>query len=121
MKAWLLVGAVIACTVGSDLLQSYAMKRQGEVTDFRPTGIARLLSTLAHNRHIIMSVVLMAVSFFAFLSLVSIADLSFAVPATSGSVAVSVVCARFVLNEKVNASRWAGAALVACGVALLAA
>jgi drug/metabolite transporter (DMT)-like permease len=121
MKAWLLVGAVIACTVCSDLLQSNAMKRGGEVTDFRPGGIARLIAALARNGRILLSIVLMAISFFAFLNLVSIADLSFAVPATAGSVAISVVAARLVLKERVSGWRWAGAALVAVGVALLAA
>jgi uncharacterized membrane protein len=63
----------------------------------------------------------MAISFFAFLQLLSIADLSFAVPATAATYVVETFLARVVLKENVAWQRWAGAALVACGVLLLAA
>jgi drug/metabolite transporter (DMT)-like permease len=62
----------------------------------------------------------MAVSFFAFLALLKIADLSFAVPATAATVVVETLLARVVLKERVDGRRWAGAVLVALGVALLA-
>ena len=66
------------------------------------------------------AVVCMAISFFAFLLLLRIADFSFAVPATAGSFVVETVLAKYVLRERVDARRWTGALLVACGVALLA-
>ena len=61
----------------------------------------------------------MAVSFFAFIALLSVADLSFAVPATAVSYVLETVLAKYVLKERVTLVRWAGASLVACGVALL--
>lgn len=54
------------------------------------------------------------------MKLLSIADLSFAVPVTAASVVLETVLARLALKEKVNPMRWAGAFFVACGVALLA-
>ena len=66
------------------------------------------------------SVALMAVSFFAFMTLLSVADLSFAVPATAASYVLETVLARYVLKERISGKRWAGALLVACGVALVA-
>jgi uncharacterized membrane protein len=42
------------------------------------------------------------------------------VPATVGSFVLETLLARFVLKESIDARRWAGACLVACGVALLA-
>jgi uncharacterized membrane protein len=62
----------------------------------------------------------MAISFFAFMKLLSLADVSFAVPVTAASVVIETVLAKLVLKETVTGKRWAGACLVACGVALLA-
>ena len=61
----------------------------------------------------------MAVSFFAFMGLLSMADLSFAVPATAITYVLETVLAKYLLKEQVNGLRWAGAALVICGVALV--
>jgi drug/metabolite transporter (DMT)-like permease len=120
VKAWLLLAVIIASTVTADLLQSHEMKRHGEIHDFRPSGLRRVLATLALKRNIILAVVCMAVPFFAFMALVQVADLSFAVPASAGSLVIETVLARLVLKEHIDRRRWIGAALVACGVWLLA-
>ena len=120
MKAWVLLAIIIASTVTADLLQSHEMKRHGEIQDFRPRGLGRVLATLARNRNLILAVTCMAVSFFAFMALVQAADLSFAVPASAGSLVIETILARLILKEHVNSRRWIGAALVAGGVWLLA-
>ena len=61
----------------------------------------------------------MAISFFSFLKLLTIADLSFAVPATAITYVLETLLARYVLKERVNWLRWAGASLVICGVVLV--
>jgi drug/metabolite transporter (DMT)-like permease len=61
----------------------------------------------------------MAVSFFAYLGLLSFTDLSFAVPVTAVTYVVETALAKYVLKERVNWLRWAGAAVVLCGVALV--
>jgi drug/metabolite transporter (DMT)-like permease len=48
-----------------------------------------------------------------------VAELSFAVPATAATYILETIFARYVLKETVGWGRWAGAGLVACGVALL--
>ena len=117
---WALVGVIVASTALGDLLQSLEMKRHGEIHDFRPSRIGRLIATLARRRFLVLEIFFMAVSFFAFMRLLSIADVSFAVPATAASYVVETVLARVILKEKVDSWRWAGACLVACGVLLLA-
>ena len=117
MNRWALIGIIVGSTVASDMLQSWEMKRHGEVTDFRPH---RLLGTLLSKLPLIASVVFLAISFYAFLALLLIADLSFAVPATASSIVVETLLARILLKEQVTPLRWAGVALVAIGVWFLA-
>jgi len=116
---WVFVGIVVAATVAGEVLQAAGMRRHGEVRDFRPGAIGRAMAALARNRFVIMAVAAMAVSFFANLGLLSVADLSFAVPATAITCVLETVLAKYVLKERVNGLRWVGASLVICGVALV--
>ena len=117
---WLLVALIVSATTGGEILQTIGMKRHGEIRDFRPGSLRRAGAALLKNWHVPASIALMAVSFFSLLVLLSVADLSFAVPATAASLVLETVLAKFVLKERVTSMRWAGACLVACGVALLA-
>jgi uncharacterized membrane protein len=120
VKAWMLLSVVVGATVMGDVLQSLEMKRHGEIHDFGPRGLGRVLKTLAGKTWLILAILCMAVSFFAFMTLVQVADLSFAVPASAATVVLETMLARLVLKERVDAWRWMGALLVACGVWLLA-
>lgn len=117
MNRWALITIIVGSTVASDMLQSWQMKRHGEVTDFR---VHRLLATLLGKLPMIASVVFLAISFYALLALLQISDLSFAVPATALSIVVEIILARLVLKEQVTPARWGGVVLVAIGVWLLA-
>ena len=117
---WLLVLGIVVSTVLTDLLQSGAMKRHGEINEFRPSRLGRIWLGLFAKKELILSIVFMAASFFCFLKLLEIADLSFAVPATAGTIVIETVLAKLLLKEQVNHLRWAGAFCVAAGVWLLA-
>lgn len=118
---WALVWIIVCATVIADLLQSAEMKRQAvRSEDLRPARWAAVLAALAQRGPLVLAVFFMAISFFAFMKLLSIADLSFAVPATAASIVAETVVAKLILRERVTSLRWAGACLVACGVALLA-
>ncbi len=117
---WMLVGVIVAATTAGYLLQAMGMKSHGEVKEFHLGALGRLLGALARNGWIILSVIAMAFSFFSFMALVSVADLSFAVPATASSLVFETILAKLVLKEAVDWKRWLGAGFVACGVALLA-
>jgi len=119
-RAWLLLAVVVGCTVISDLLTSIEMKRHGEIDDFSPSRLVRTLHTMARKKYLILAIVFMAFSFFAFITLVQTADLSFAVPASALNIVVETVLARMVLKERVDSRRWWGGCLVAFGVGLLA-
>ncbi len=85
-----------------EVLQAMGMRRHGEIRDFRPGALGRAAALLARNRFVIGSVVAMAVSFFAFMGLLTIADLSFAVPATAVTYVLETILAKYVLKEQVN-------------------
>lgn len=116
---WLLVALIVFSTVASDLLQAREMKRHGEIRDFHPGRWGRILAGMARRKYLLLAVLFMALSFFAFMKLLSVADLSFAVPATAATFVLETLLARCLLGERVDRRRWAGAALVACGVALV--
>lgn len=117
---WLLVALIVLCNTLGDILNTHGMKQHGEVKDFGPRGIRRLLAAIVRNRYVVGGTLAGAVSFFALLMLLSIATLSFAVPATAASYLLEIVLAKLVLKEQITWRRWAGASLVAGGVALLA-
>jgi drug/metabolite transporter (DMT)-like permease len=116
---WLLVWIIVLATTAGNVLQSLGMRHHGEIHDFRPGALGRVAAALAQSRYIVASVVAMAISFFAFMALVSIAELSFAVPATAASYILETILAKYLLKEHVGAKRWAGVLLVAAGVGLL--
>jgi drug/metabolite transporter (DMT)-like permease len=95
------------------------MKSHGEVRDFRPGAIRRVAGRVLRNWRLTAALACYAVAFFTFMRLMSIAPVSFAVPATAVSYVIETVLAKYVLKERVTWRRWAGAALVASGVALL--
>ncbi len=116
---WILVGIIAICNTLGDVLNTAGMKRQGEVQDLRPQTLAWMVRRIAVNPYVIAGIAAMAVSFFALLSLLSIANVSFAVPATAASYLLETLLAKYILGEDVRSRRWAAATLVAIGVSLL--
>ena len=114
MTRWLLVAAVVAATAFADLLQSLEMKRHTDAT------VSSTAAAVFRRPLLLAAIGCMAVSFFSFLALLRVADLSFAVPATASSFVVETMLAKYVLRERVDGRRWTGTVLVAAGVALLA-
>ena len=117
---WLLIALVVIPGTIADLLNTMGMKRNGEVCDFRPSSIFRLITSLARNPYVAVGMPAMAVSFFALMALLSVANLSVAVPATAFSYVLETVLAKYILKEFIGWRRWVGASLVGCGVLLVA-
>ncbi len=110
---WLLIALIVIPGAIADLLNAMGMKRHGEVYDFRPRSLAR-------NPFVCVGVPAMAISFFALMALLSIAKLSFAMPATASSYVLETALAKYILREHIGWRRWVGASLVGCGVLLVA-
>jgi drug/metabolite transporter (DMT)-like permease len=116
--ALLVALVVISGTVG-DLLNSAAMKRHGEITDWSATALLHLTRDLMGNGYLVAGIPAMAVSFFALLALLSVTPMSFAIPMTASSYVLETALAKYLLKEHVDWRRWAGALLVAIGVSML--
>jgi drug/metabolite transporter (DMT)-like permease len=106
---WLLIALIVIPGTIADVLNTIGMRRNGEVYDFRPRAIFRLIASLARNPYVGIGVPAMAVSFFALMALLSITNLSFA----------ETALAKYILKEHIGWRRWAGASLVGCGVLLV--
>ena len=117
--SWILVGIIAICNTLGDVLNTAGMKRQGEVEELGPRSLAHMVALIFRNPLVLGGLAALAVSFFALLSLLSISTVSFAIPATAVSYLLETALAKYILREEVTWRRWAGATLVACGVAML--
>ncbi len=116
---WALLSIVVGATVLADFLQSREMKRAGEQA-VNARGLAKLLTLIGSRLPLLIAILCMAVSFFAFMALVQREPMSFAVPASASQFVLETLLARFVLREQLGRRRAAGAMLVLGGVVLLA-
>lgn len=118
---WIFVLATVVSGTIGDVLSAKAMAMGGEIDDFSPRGIARIFRYIVTHRLLIIGIVCNAVSFFTFIALLTVSQLSFAVPATALAYILKTILARVYLGECVSWRRWAGAVLVGIGVMLLVA
>ena len=116
---WFLVLLLVLATTAGDVFRSLGMKHHGEIEDFRPDSLGRALAALVRNRYVIFSTLWMALSFFAFIKLVAIAPMSFAVPMSAATFVPETILARLILKERVDWRRWTGAMIIALGVVFI--
>jgi len=116
---WRLAALTSICNTIGDVLNTAGMKREPEVEKLNLHSLIVMLSRIVRNPLVIGGVASLTVGFFAMMSLLSIANVSFAVPATAISFVLETLLAKYILREDVGLRRWAAATLVACGVVLL--
>jgi ceramide glucosyltransferase len=115
--ATILILVVLTGTSG-EICLSHAMKQLGEMHDFRPRAIVNFVLRGLRALWFWIAVLLMAVSFFAFLAMLSWFPVSFVIPATSLAYVAGALGAKLFLGERLNATRWAGIVLICFGVAM---
>jgi len=119
VKTWLTVLLVVFSDAAGNIANRQGMKQVGEMTVRHRREVLPLLRRFMTNRLLGMGVLFMAVAFFLFLALLSWANLSFVLPATSIGYAVNALGARFILKEKVTAERWVGTVFICVGIVLI--
>src|SRR5712692_10718745 len=118
VRTALFLAIVVFGGTGGEICVSRAMKGIGEVREFTPRALLRVMVRAFSTAFMWLGIALMAVSFFSLLALLSWAPLSFVKPASALSYAVGVMGGKFLLGERVSSARWKGVFLVCLGVAL---
>lgn len=109
---------VVAGTAG-ELCVSRAMKETGEVKDFRPAAVGRVILRALRVKWMWIGVGMMTLAFFSLLAVLSIEKVSFVVPVTALSYVAGALGGRFFLGERISLRRWTGIVLVCIGVTLV--
>src|ERR1700730_4577982 len=118
MRTALILSFVVLTGTGGEISLTHAMKRIGEVHQFSPSAIVRVLLRSFRQVWLWIAIGLMAVAFYPFLTMLSWYPVSFVVPATSLAYVTGALGAKFLLRERLSAIRWAGVASISLGVAL---
>ena len=95
---WIWVLMVVLSSTAGDIFSAKGMSERDEVHDFRPRGIARVLQYIGTHPMVLAGIATNALSFIAFLGLLSVATLSFSVPATALSYVLKTLLAEFYLH-----------------------
>ena len=101
------------------VLLAKGMRPVGDLTEAPSHRLGGMVTRAISNPWLILGVTLQAGFFFIYLTLLSRADVSLVLPLTAVDYIVVAVLAQYVLGETVTPVRWAGMALIVCGVGLL--
>ena len=110
---------IVVAGTGGELCVSRAMIEIGEVHDFRPAALVKVLLRALRAKWMWIGVALMTLAFFSLLAILSFENVSFVVPVTALGYVAGALGGRFFLGERVNWRRWAGILLVCVGVTLV--
>jgi drug/metabolite transporter (DMT)-like permease len=110
---------IVVAGTGGELCVSRAMKQVGEVHDFRPAAIVRVIGRALTVKWMWLGVGMMTMAFFSLLAILSMEKVSFVVPVTALSYVAGALGGRFFLGESISMRRWTGIALVCVGVTLV--
>jgi ceramide glucosyltransferase len=118
MRTAFILAFVVLTGTSGEISLTHAMKQIGEVKHFSPAAISGVLLRSLRQVWLWIAVALMALSFYAFLTMLSWYPVSFVVPATSLAYVAGALGAKFLLKERLTAIRWGGVACISFGVAL---
>jgi transporter family protein len=119
MKTFAAILVFVLADSSSNIFFTKGMKQVGEVSTLRPRQLLAIGRRAFSNRPLHLGILSAAISFFTFLGLLTWADLSFVQPTLALGYVASVLGAKYILKERVNASRWLGTLCICAGVALI--
>jgi drug/metabolite transporter (DMT)-like permease len=121
LKIWetIELALIVVCGTAGELCVTRAMKVVGEVKDFRPMALLRVMLRAIQVPWMWIGIALMAIAFFSLLGALSLENVSFVVPVTALSYAAGTLGGEIFLGEKVSRWRWGGVFLVCVGVTLV--
>lgn len=116
LKESVLLFLIVSAGTGGELCVTRAMKKIGEVQDFRPVALVRTIIRVLGVGWMWLGVALMAVAFFSLLGMLSLENVSFVVPVAALNYVAGALGGKFFLGERVTGRRWAGVFLICIGV-----
>ena len=119
MKTTLMIMVIVFSTAASDILIARGSRQVKSLSVFKLSEIVVIGRRILSNLSLLSGVLMASVSFFAFLIVLSWADLSLVLPATSVNYAITTFGSKLVLKERINRLRWTGTLFVCLGVALI--
>jgi drug/metabolite transporter (DMT)-like permease len=120
MQTALTLAVLSLCGALGDVCLAKGMKQVGALPTLRLRALLVLGRQMARNGAVRLGLLCMIANFVTFLVVLSWADLSFIVPATSLHFVLATLGAKWLLHEHISGVRWCGTILVGLGVALLA-
>lgn len=118
MLKWLLILVTVFVSSAGDILCAKGMSEAGELNQFAVSALVRSVRFIITRKFVVLGGTCYAVAFFSLMGLLSVAQLSVAVPATALSFVVDTLGARFLLHEHIPWKRWIGVLCVTAGVIL---
>ena len=119
MKTALMITIIVFSTAASDVLIARGVRQVKSLSVFKLSEIGVIARRILSNVSLLSGLLMAAASFFAFLIVLSWADLSFVLPATTVNYAIATFGSKVILGERINRLRWTGTFFVCAGVALI--
>jgi drug/metabolite transporter (DMT)-like permease len=115
-KTAVLIVIMVSVAPLGDMFLGKGMKQVGPMPDWAPSGLFDFFFRAFTSETVWLGISLLIAFFVAYLLVLSWADYSYVLPASSISTLVVALLARFVLHETVRPLRWAGVAMICLGV-----
>lgn len=119
LREIVLLSFIVFAGTGGEICLSRAMKQIGEVHDFHPASVLRVMGRAMMVGWMWVALLLMATGFFALLGMLSLENVSFVIPVSALSYVVGAYGGSMLLGERVTSQRWLGVLLVCLGVTLV--
>jgi drug/metabolite transporter (DMT)-like permease len=116
LKTVILIVIMVSVAPLGDIFLGKGMKQIGPMTGWAPSKLFDFFFRAFTSPTIWLGIGLLLAFFVAYLLVLSWADYSYVLPASSISTLVVALLARFVLHETVRPLRWAGVAMICLGV-----
>jgi drug/metabolite transporter (DMT)-like permease len=120
MKTKVILAVVVLASALGNVALSYGMKQVGDISALPPVEMLRAGVTALFHPWVAAGVALLIVFFLSYTTALSWADLSYVLPSTAAGYVLVAILSRLLLHESLNVYRWAGTALIAVGVLLVA-
>ncbi len=116
LKTFTLILIMVSVAPLGDMFLGKGMKRIPPMAGWAPAEVFHFFFRAFTSGTIWLAIGLLLAFFVAYLLVLSWADYSYVLPASSISNLIIALLAYFVLHEKISPTRWAGVALICLGV-----